>query len=205
MTVLLTAEKLALIRGERLLLKDLSLTLNSGQAIHVTGANGSGKTSLFKVLTGLLRPNAGVVTKPNQSQIVYLGHQTTVKPTLTVEENLRLNAAIFDGISISAAQLKAALTAVRLADVGAMPCAKLSAGQQRRVMLARLWLCRDSASVGGRIWLLDEPLTALDSCTVAAVETCIDEYLARGSGVIFASHQPLNVAHGATTLALGAL
>lgn len=196
MSALLQAEKLALIRGRRRLFKGLSVTLHGGCALHIAGANGSGKTSLLRVLAGLLAADEGAI-KVN-GDVLYLGHQTAVKPTLTVAENLRFSSVLFDQTAVTEQQLSAALSTLDLQRFADYACGKLSAGQQRRVMLARLWLSNKA------IWLLDEPLTALDSHSSIAVQQRINTHLAQGGGVIFASHQTLALNYPVISVDLGA-
>lgn len=203
MPALIEADKLSLIRGQRLLFKNLSLTLERGEAIHLVGDNGSGKTSLFKVLTGLLAPDSGrlkLMGKPvadclaaDYQQLIYLGHQTAIKQELTVSENLRLNAALFDCFQATNQQLSIALESVGLARFSQQMAGCLSAGQKRRVMLARLWLLLDSNQTLKSIWLLDEPLTALDVKVIEDLQVLIARHLALGGGVIFTSHQRLDL------------
>ncbi len=212
--LLINADNLSLIRGQRLLFKQLSFTLKKGQAIHLSGHNGSGKTSLFKVLTGILKPNSGSLQvfaksfadfeNKDYEKLLYLGHQTAIKHELSVLENLRLNSQLFDKINASDEQLYAALSAVGLERFDKQLAGKLSAGQKRRVMLARLWL-----SVGERhtdnkpLWLLDEPLTALDVGAIDDLQALIDKHLSFGGGVVFTSHQAFKLSHPIQSVKLG--
>lgn len=207
MTALVDCDNIALFRGQRLLFKQLSFSLVGGQAMHLIGSNGAGKTSLFKVITGQLQVQQGTVrlfAKPHNAldssdyqQLIYLGHKAAVKEELTVKENILLNAEIFDGEKVTQVALKETLEIIGLSAFIDQPVGKLSAGQKRRVLLARLWL-NDNKT----LWLLDEPLTALDVTTVAKVEARIDELLAKGAGVIYTSHQPLLLQHATTSLNL---
>lgn len=204
---LVDCDNISLLRGHRLLFKQLSFTLNRGQAIHLSGRNGAGKTSLLKVITGQLQAQQGNVllfSKPHTAltaddyhNLLYLGHKAAVKDELTVAENIIFNAAIFDGEKISQSQLDEVLNIIGLHKFINQPVGKLSAGQKRRVLLARLWL-NDMK----KLWLLDEPLTALDADTVAKVENRIDTLLSRGVGVIYTSHQPLTLQQPSMTLAI---
>ncbi len=214
---LITADDLSLIRGQRLLFKQLSFTLKSGQAIHLSGHNGSGKTSLFKVLTGMLSPNTGRLElfgktfadfeHQDYEKLLYLGHQTAIKHELSVLENLRLNSQLFDKINATDEQLYSALSAVGLARFDEQLAGKLSAGQKRRVMLARLWLSVDISADGGctdkPLWLLDEPLTALDVGAIDDLQALIDKHLSFGGGVVFTSHQPFELSHPIKSVVLG--
>lgn len=202
---LIVAEQLALIRGERLLFKNLSFRLNAGQAIHIIGQNGSGKTSLFKVLMGILPVDKGVLYllgKKNTdleledyTNILYLGHKTAVKHELTVLENLCLNSKLFDKINANRQQLLVALSAVGLSQFHEQLAVQLSAGQKRRLMLARLWLTVHKENTEKALWLLDEPLMALDTAAIRALQTLIERHLSLGGSVVFASHQTLNFDH----------
>ncbi len=213
---LISANNLALIRGNRRLFKGLNFSLNTGQAIHLRGKNGSGKTSLFKVLTGMLAPTVGEIAlfgKPLKDverndyyQLLYLGHQSAIKPHLTVAENLAFNAELFDRLRVDKAQLQYALSAVDLWAFRSQLAGKLSAGQQRRIMLARLWIALYQQGQGKSakaLWLLDEPLTALDADFIECLQSHITEYLRLGGGVIFTSHQTLKLGYEVQTLDLG--
>lgn len=210
---LIVANELGLIRGQRLLFKNLSFSLNVGEAIHLSGQNGSGKTSLFKILTGALTANQGVLTLLGKSpadfdsedyrQLMYLGHQTAIKHELTVMENLRLNSQVFDNIKAATTQLKQALSTVGLERFAEQLAGKLSAGQKRRIMLARLGLCLNDKRTTKKLWLLDEPLTALDVAAIDASQAQIDRHLSLGGGVVFTSHQALHLSHPVQSLCLG--
>lgn len=213
MNTLIHADALSLVRGQRLLFKRLSFTLNRGEAIHLKGHNGSGKTSLFKILNGTLSPDDGELrlldkvadklTDEDYKKMLYLGHKTAIKHELTVMENLQLNSCLFDNLQMSEAQLSAALSAVGLARFGDQPAGKLSAGQKRRVMLARLWGSVDEQQTDKVLWLLDEPLTALDIDAIDALQALMDRHLSLGGGVVFTSHQALNLQHPVKTVRLG--
>lgn len=210
---LIHAENLSLIRGQRLLFQRLTFTLQRGQAIHLSGGNGSGKTSLFKVLLGLLSADSGTlqvlgksvadVERDDYRQLLYLGHQTAIKHELTVLENLRLNSLLFDEVKATEAQLKHALSAVGLAGFHEQLVGKLSAGQKRRVMLARLWLTVSESKTEKALWLLDEPLAALDVEMIGRLQGLIDQHLSLGGAVIFTSHQSLSLSNSPQSLYLG--
>ncbi len=213
MTVLIDADNLSLIRGQRLLFKNLAFQLKAGQAIHLGGPNGSGKTSLLKVLTGVLTPDSGTVhiwgktvadfVGEDYQKILYLGHQTAIKHELTVLENLRFNSALFDKTKATNRQLKAALSAVGLSRFAEQLAGKLSAGQKRRLMLARLWLTVGDSHTDKSLWLLDEPLTALDVRAIEDLQELIDKHLSYGGGVLFTSHQAFALTHPVASLILG--
>ncbi len=192
-------DKLSLIRGYRLLFKNLNFQLNSSEAIHLKGRNGSGKTSLFKVITTQLKPTTGSFllfgkkTKQLEADdfddFIYLGHQTSIKSNLTVIENLRLNSQIFDNVEINISKLEFALEQVGLLKFKNQLSGKLSAGQKRRVMLARLWVC----GLSKKLWILDEPLTALDIEAIDILQKYIGKHLSNNGAIIFTSHQPLQL------------
>ncbi len=210
---LIAADNLALIRGQRLLFKHLSFTLRKGQAIHLKGDNGSGKTTLFKVLTGILSPDAGEVKVFAKSfsefddkdyrNLLYLGHQTAIKHDLTVLENLRLNSRLFDSYQASEKQLQTALSALGLSHCDEQLAGQLSAGQKRRLMLARLWLTVDDNHTDKSLWLLDEPLTTLDTGAIDSLQALIDQHLSFGGGVVFTSHQAFTLSQPIDSLTLG--
>ena len=158
------ATGLAAFRGERLVFRDLDFTVAAGGALLLTGPNGSGKSTLLRLLAGLLRPAAGTLTwdgadaladlSAHARRVAYLGHQDAVKPALTAVENLRFAARLSGGAAGTA------LAAVGLQDLADLPTRMLSAGQRRRLALARLALSQSP------LWLLDEPTIGLDTASV---------------------------------------
>jgi heme exporter protein A len=193
----LEAADLECERGGRKLFRSMSLAVGPGDALRVAGPNGSGKTSLLRILCGLLAPSGGEVRwngEPIRSlredysrQLVYLGHAPAVKGDLTAAENLFIACALA-GVSVSEAQVQAALAGVELA-AGGVPVRKLSQGQRRRAALARLWL-----SAAARLWLLDEPFTALDAQGIALMRGLFAQHLARGGAIVFTTHQDPGIA-----------
>jgi heme exporter protein A len=189
---LLQAADLACERGGRVLFRELSFALKGGELLRIAGANGSGKTSLLRILCGLLMPAAGEVRwqgdaiqdlrEEYSKQLVYLGHAPAVKDELTPAENLSV-ACTLAGISVDAEQVRGALARFGLPAKQAL-VKKLSQGQRRRAALARLAL---SASVP--LWLLDEPLAALDAAAARLTESLIDEHVAGGGMVVYTTHQ----------------
>ena len=197
---MLQTESVAAFRGERLVLRDISLTVPAGGALMLVGPNGSGKSTLLRLLAGLLRPAVGRVLWQGEdaladpaahgARLVYVGHQDAVKPGLTAAENLRF-AAVAGGGDVAAGLAAVGLTA--LAD---LPARVLSAGQKRRLALARL------AVSSALLWLLDEPTLGLDVAAVDRFGNLLAGHRARGGVVVAATHLPLPLA-GAAELRLG--
>ena len=179
--LLLSAAKVSIERGERRLLQDVDLSVASGQVWQVLGANGVGKSSLLRALAGLAR--FGVEGSISRFEpLLYLAHAPAIKRALSPLENLRCHPAC--DITSSPAQIALALAAVQLGGFEHQPVGSLSAGQQRRVALARLLL------TDARLWLLDEPFTALDGGGCDWLEECIRGHVSTGGAVVFTSHQP---------------
>lgn len=165
-----------MIRGERVLFRDVSLTLEAGEALVLRGANGAGKTTLLRILAGLTRPEAGRVTRDAPHH--WIGHREGLKPQETPRGHLKLWAKAW-GSSVSTDSALSRLGLARPADVAGR---YLSAGQRRRTALARLLLEERP------VWLLDEPYTALDADGRALVDTLIAEHRAKGGAIIAAIH-----------------
>jgi heme exporter protein A len=188
----LEAKELECERGGRVLFRGLSFTLEGGEALRVAGQNGSGKTSLLRILCGLLSPAAGEVrwkATPIKSlqedysrELVYLGHAPAVKDDLSAAENLEITCRLAGNAQPRKA-IDAALAQLGLAGVE-QPTRKMSQGQRRRAALARLAL---SASVP--LWLLDEPFSALDSSGIAILGRILEAHLGKGGAVAFTTHQ----------------
>jgi heme exporter protein A len=199
----LRAWDLGIERGGRRVVAGLSFEAPEGSALIVTGPNGAGKTSLLRALAGFLPIETGGFAleggdgeKTVGEQAHYLGHADGVKGALTAGENLAFSAAMLGGDS-SLAALRAALASVGLAHAIDFPSRLLSAGQRRRVALARL-LVADRP-----LWLLDEPTTALDAAAQSAFAAIMQVYLQGGGIIVAAAHAPLGL-EGAHELKLGA-
>lgn len=204
----LVADNLACRRGERWVFCGLSFCLAPGGALVLTGANGSGKTSLLRILATLLAPAGGRLlwgTAPvavdiagHRARLHYVGHQDAVKPGLTPRETLAFWAAL-RGLQRRElmVRVEAALSSFSLDGVADWPCRWLSAGQRRRLALARL------IASPAAIWLLDEPATGLDHDGQLRLEQSIGEHRAADGRVVVASHTSINLA-GAGTILLDA-
>jgi len=191
----LAATDLACLRGGRLVFAGLSFRLGPGGALVLTGPNGSGKSSLLRLVAGLVPAFAGTLDWTGApGSIAYLGHQDAVKPALTVREALRVWAALA-GVGAGEGAVDAAIAAVGLEGLDDLPGRYLSAGQRRRLALARLELGRAA------LWLLDEPTLGLDAASVARLEARIARHRAAGGLVMLATHVPLAL-DGAGRLAL---
>jgi heme exporter protein A len=182
----LTATDLACIRGGRQVFSGISFAIQAGEALVITGPNGAGKSTLLRLLAGLLRPLAGALafeggdpelTLPEQAH--YLGHQDALKPALSVTENLDFWVRFLGGRSVD---LTTPLANVGLAGIAGLPAAYLSAGQRRRLSIARL------IAVKRPIWLLDEPTAALDVAAQAMLADLMRAHLAGGGLIVAAVH-----------------
>ena len=193
---MLEAAELECERGGKTLFRGLSFALRGGERLRIAGANGSGKTSLLRILCGLLSPNAGEVRwkgsavgalrEEYSKQLVYLGHAPAVKDDLTPAENLSV-ACTLAGLPVSPSQIHDALDRFGLSAIDFL-VKRLSQGQRRRAALARLVLSESLP-----LWLLDEPFAALDASATRVVEVLIDGHVARGGAVVFTTHQDTRV------------
>ena len=189
------------MRGDRRLFSGLDFSLSPGTFVQLTGPNGSGKTSLLRILCGLLAPAEGEVRWQGANirslredyfaAVTYLGHRPGVKDELSALENLRIANALH-GVEISQQDAIAALQRMGLGGRESLPARFLSEGQRRRVALARLLVCNT------RLWLLDEVMTSLDKGAIRLVRSLIEEHLNRGGIAMVATHQELELSAGVT-------
>ncbi len=191
---LLSASSLTCIREDRLLFDQLDIEIYAGDIVQVEGPNGSGKTSLLRILAGLSQPFEGEVLFNNQlisqfreefhQQLLYLGHLPGVKGEMNAQENLTFNLAL-QGLTTSESNIKQTLAAVNLSGFEDSLASHLSAGQHRRISLARLY--KSTA----RIWILDEPFTAIDKQGVHDLEQLFKTHINQGGCIILTTHQDL--------------
>ena len=195
---MLEAVGLECVRGERTLFSDLAFRVEPGTLTRVAGPNGTGKTSLLKLVCGLLAPAAGEVRWQGENirhlheeyrrHLLYLGHLPAVKDDLTVLENLRVACAIA-GRPATEAAARGALAELGLDGFENTLARRLSQGQRRRIALARLFLSRDVS-----LWVLDEPFTALDVHGVARLTALVGEHASTGHMVMLTTHQEAAIA-----------
>ncbi len=193
--VLLSAQQLTCIREERILFEQLSFDVCAGDIVQIEGPNGAGKTSLLRILAGLSQPYEGKVTfKTNDitqdreyfnQHLLYIGHLAGVKDEMTAEENLRFNLALS---GLESKQADATLEKVNLLGFEDALASHLSAGQHRRIALAKLWQSQ------APIWILDEPFTAIDKNGVSTLEALMLKHTKQGGCVILTTHQDLSLA-----------
>lgn len=201
---MLIARNLTCLRGDRLLFKKIGLELSAGGLMYVLGENGSGKSSLLRLLCGLLSPEDGEVfwngksikndAENYQSNLTYIGHLNGLKDDLTVLENLEFSARLV-GNMVDNGTILNALTAIGVARCANLPVGVLSQGQKRRVALARLWLTRS------KLWILDEPFAALDAASIAVLAAQLNQHMANGGMTIITTHQDV-VIHAQSTQTL---
>jgi heme exporter protein A len=180
-------------RGDRHLLRGTSFVLDRGELLQVVGPNGVGKTSLLRCVAGLLPVESGDIMWRGQQiddcrddyhqQLAYLAHINALKPDLTAIENLQFSIALRR--TVLPQELGATLARLRIEQCAGLPARALSAGQKRRVAIARILLTR------APLWILDEPITNLDSAGIALFEECMAEHLRAGGMILTAAHQLL--------------
>lgn len=187
-----SASDLTCVRGDRVLFKNVGFNLQAGGLLYILGENGSGKSSLQRLLSGLLMPETGAVywngeeikqaTETYQENLLYIGHLNSLKDDLTALENLQISARIA-GNETNVEQALAALQAMGIQRCAHLPVRVLSQGQKRRVALARLWLTSSS------LWILDEPFAALDALSIELLASRLSQHLLEGGMAIITTHQ----------------
>lgn len=193
---LLSAKQLTCIREDRILFEQLSFAINAGDIVQIEGPNGAGKTSLLRILAGLSQPYEGQIYFGEQSigdnrelfhqNLLYLGHTPGVKSEMTAQENLAFNLSLHGNDPSCAEETLAKVNLLGFEDATA---SHLSAGQHRRIALARLWQTQT------KIWILDEPFTAIDKQGVANLERLFIQHADNGGCVILTTHQDLFIAN----------
>ncbi len=190
---------LACRRGERRLFSHLGFSVGPGHLLSVLGRNGSGKTSLLRLLCGVLSPEQGAITWRGRNiarlresylgHLTYIGHLNGIKADLTARENLE-SAARLAGAGVSRGAVDQALEAVGLGDAAGLPTRLLSQGQQRRAALARLWISTSP------LWILDEPFTALDHAAAGCLTHRLGRHLGDGGTVVLTAHHTVDLPGG---------
>lgn len=206
MTALIQTRDLSCERDDRLLVDRLNLRVSPGAICRIEGPNGSGKTTLLRVLSGLSSRFSGDILWRGEplhqvrddylSELIYLGHASGIKGALSPRENLRWLAALHPG-TVAETAIEESLERVGLGGFEDSHCHTLSAGQQRRVALARLFL------IPAALWVLDEPFTAIDRHGVSELEQWVAAFAQRGGSVILTTHHALSIEHPVHSLTLG--
>ena len=189
----LEARQLRVERGDAVVFDNLSFSCPPGTLTHLKGENGSGKTTLLRTLAGLIRPETGQVlwrgetlrgTQPLAAELILIGHQNGLNAELNARENLHFIAAL--AAAPAYRDIGTALARVNASSFSERPVRNLSAGQRQRIALARLLL------FDAKLWMLDEPFTALDTATREVIEDLLEEHLARDGIALIATHQAFN-------------
>jgi heme exporter protein A len=193
---ILEVDKVGCVRGDRRLFSDMSFKLNPGSCVQLTGPNGSGKTSLLRIICGLMEPEEGeirwqganirILGEEYFTAFTYVGHRNGVKEELTSIENLRISSGL-SGSEVSPAEARDALGRIGLGGRENLAAHLLSEGQRRRLALARLVICKTA------LWVLDEVLTSLDKAAVGLISSLIEEHLNNGGMAIVATHQEMAI------------
>lgn len=196
----LQTHQLACLRGERQLFNNVNIDVSAGNVLRIVGSNGTGKTSMLRILCGLSMPSDGEVRWNGQNirsnreefnqQLTYLGHAAAIKDDLLAWENVAI-AATLSGQSISEDEACEALDQMGLEQAVDLPARVLSQGQRRRVALARLKFCMHTS-----LWILDEPFVALDKAAVIQLQTTMNSHLKNGGMIIFTTHQEIELSDG---------
>jgi len=204
--MMLEVESLECVRDDRLLFSDLNFTVSEAEVLQIEGPNGSGKTSLLRIICGLRQAEAGNVAWRGESittsredyyaNMVYIGHLPCIKGDLTVLENVR---SLLDtrSLTLSNAEIEVALEKVGLVTYDDVPGKALSSGQRRRILLAFVALSQ------AKLWILDEPLTALDVQGVSLMESMILEHRAAGGSIVFTTHHGMQLDCEVSSVQLG--
>ena len=196
---MLETAQLQCIRGDRILFRDLSFSVKEREMLYVRGENGSGKTSLLRILCGLMAPVEGEIRWNGEDvkklgeefnrDLLYLGHRLGIKADLTAVENLLVNSSLA-GHPVTEDEAWDALGEIGLKGREDLPTKVLSQGQQRRVALARLLVSK------AKLWILDEPFTALDVKAVAQLQDVLARHLEKDGIIILTTHQDFSVSTG---------
>ena len=206
--VLLRAENLLFEYDDLLLFEQLSFSVKQGEVVYVEGPNGSGKTTLLKILCGLIEPTEGRLYWQDKrigsadahnsyrQNLLYQGHQGAVKASLSARENLKWLLSL-KGLRCTTNVIDDALALSGLMGFEDIPCGHLSAGQKRRVGLARIFISNE------KVWILDEPFTAIDKKGVASLESAINRHAEQGGVVLITTHQSMNLTVPSQHITLG--
>ena len=189
----LSADGVTCLRGERLIFTDLCIRVSEGNALILRGANGSGKSTLLRILAGFIRPENGKITwndidvndsmSAYSGNVIYVGHSDPVKAALTVSENLRFWSELDNGMNLTSE----ALDAFNMTDLENLPAYLLSAGQRRKLNLARLAITKRM------IWILDEPTTNLDEASIDSLVGLMKRHLQLAGIIVIATHLQLDL------------